>query len=247
MTLGLWFLGFTDEARQYSERAIEYARSLNHTHTLQFALAYAGALFAANCRDVEYLESTTAELLEIGKELGSPGWSAAVSGLHGKLLIERGRTGEGIAKLQAGIMAFRKRRSPLWQPTFCIWLAEAHATCGEISQGLEALKMGREAAAGGTHWMDAELHRAAGELLQVGGAADPACAETSFVEALAVARSQSSRTLELRAAMSLARLWKSQQRHTEARALLQPATACFTEGHGTTDLREAEALLRTIR
>ena len=101
----LWFLGFTDEARRYSERAIEHARSLNHTHTLQFALAYAGALFAANCRDVEYLESTTAELLEIGKELGSPGWSAAVSGLHGKLLIERGRTSEGIAKLQAGIMA----------------------------------------------------------------------------------------------------------------------------------------------
>ena len=246
LALGQWFLGFTDEARRYSERAIEYARSLKHTHTLQFALAYAGALFAANCRDVEYLESTTTELLEIGKELGSPGWSAAVSGLHGKLLIDRGRTREGIAKLQAGIMAFRERRSPLWQPTFCTWLAEAHATCGEISQGLDALTMGRQAAAGGTHWMDAELHRAAGELLQVGGATDPACAETSFIEALAVARSQSSRTLELRAAMSLARLWKSQQRDTEARALLRPATACFTEGHGTPDLREAEALLRTI-
>jgi hypothetical protein len=66
-------------------------------------------------------------------------------------------------------VAFRERRSPLWQPTYCTWLAEAHATCGEISQGLDALKMGRQAAAGGTHWMDAELHRAAGELLQVGG------------------------------------------------------------------------------
>ena len=247
LTLGLWFLGFTDEARRYSERAIEYARSLNHTHTLQFGLAYAGALFAANCRDVEFLESTTAELLEIGKELGSPGWSAAVSGLRGKLLIERGRTSQGIAKLRAGIIAFRERCSPLWQPTFCTWLAEAHATCGEISQGLEALKIGRQAAGGGTHWMDAELHRAAGELLQVGEATNPACAETSFIEALAVARSQSSRTLELRAAMSLARLWKSQERDTEARALLQPATAWFTEGNSTSELREAEALLRTIR
>jgi predicted ATPase len=246
LTLGLWFLGFTDQARRYSERAIEYARSLNHTHTLQFALAYAGALFAANCRDVEYLESTTEELLEIGREMGSPGWGAAVSGLHGKLLIERGRTSEGIARLQAGITAFKERHSPLWQPTFCTWLAEAHATCGEISQGLDVLKIGRQAAAGGTHWMDAELHRAAGELMRVGGATDPACAETSFIEALAVARSQSSRTLELRAAISLARLWKRQERDAEVRALLQPATACFTEG-GTTDLREAEALLRTIR
>jgi predicted ATPase len=167
--------------------------------------------------------------------------------LHGKLLIERGRTSEGIAKLQAGITTFRERRSPLWQPTFCSWLAQAHGTCGEISQGLDAVQIGRQAAAGGTHWMDAELHRAAGELLQVGGVTDPASAETSFIEALAVARSQSSRTLELRAATSLARLWKSQQRDTEARALLQPATACFTEGHRTADLREAEALLKLLR
>jgi class 3 adenylate cyclase/predicted ATPase len=247
LTLGLWFLGFTDEARRLSERAIEYARSLNHTHTLQFALAYAGALFAANCRDVEYLESTTAELLEIGKELASPGWSAAVSGLHGKLLIERGRSSEGIAKLQAGITAFRKRGAPLWQPTFLTWLAEAHAAGGDIPQGLEALKTGQEIAAGGTHWMDAELHRGVGELLQIGVAADHAAAEASFMEALAVARSQSSRTLELRAAMSLARLWRSQQRDTDARALLQPALACFTEGHGTADLREAEALLKLLQ
>ena len=148
--------------------------------------------------------------------------------------------------MQAGIIAFRERRSPLWQPTFCTWLAEAHATCGETSQGLDALEIGRQAAARGAHWMDAELHRAAGELLRVGGATDPACIETCFIGALAVARSQSSRTLELRAAMSLARLWKSQERDTEARALLQPAAACFTEGHSTTDLREAEALLRTI-
>src|SRR5258708_37868059 len=100
LTLGLWFLGFTDQARRYSERAIEHARSLNHTHTLQFALAYAGALFAAHCRDEEDLESTTAELLEIGKQLGSPGWSAAVSAVQRELLIEHGRTGEGVAKLQ---------------------------------------------------------------------------------------------------------------------------------------------------
>jgi predicted ATPase len=109
------------------------------------------------------------------------------------------------------------------------------------------LKTGQEIAAGGTHWMDAELHRGVGELLQIGVAADPAAAETSFMEALAVARSQSSRTLELRAAMSLARLWRSQQRDTDARALLQPALACFTEGHGTADLREAEALLKLLQ
>jgi predicted ATPase len=243
LTLGLWFLGFTDQARQCSEQAIEYARSLKHAHTLQFALAYAGALFAANCRNVDYLQSTTEELLEIGREQRSPGWGAAVSGLHGKLLIEHGRTSEGIAKLHAGIETFSERHSPLWQPTFSTWLAEAQATCGEISQGLAALDIGRQAAAGGTHWMDAELHRAEGELRQIGGLSDQARAETSFIEAIAVARLQSSHALELRAATSLARLWQSQDREIEARTLLQPVTAWFTEGHDTADLRAAKALL----
>ena len=134
-TLGLWFLGFVDQARRSSERAIDYARSLNHTHTLQFALAYAGALFAASCGDIEYLQSTTAELLEIGRDLRSPGWSAAVSGLHGKLLIALGKSSEGVAKLWTGITAFRERHSPLWQPTFCVWLAEAHASAASSPRG----------------------------------------------------------------------------------------------------------------
>lgn len=246
LTLGLWFLGFVDQARRYSERAIEYARSLNHTNTLQFALAYGGALFAANCGDVEYLQSTTLELLELGRELGSPGWSAAVTGLHGKLLIELGQSSEGVAKLRAAIKAFRERHSPLWQPTLCAWLAKAHATRGEISQGLATLEIGREAAAVGPRWMDAELLRVEGELRLVGRLADHASAEAIFSEALAVATAQSSRTLELRAAISLARLWQSQQRNAEARALLTPAAAWFTEGHNGTDLRAADALLRTF-
>ena len=80
--------------------------------------------------------------------------------------------------------------------------------------------MGRQAAAGGAHWLDAELHRVEGELLQVGPLADLARTEAHFLEALAVARAQASRTLELRTATSLARLWQSQGRAGEARALL---------------------------
>ena len=172
LTMALWHVGFVDQARMHSERAIEYARSLGHSNTLQFALAYGGAYFAALCRDLDYLQSTSAELLEIGKAHVSPSWSAAATGLHGKLLIEQGRTSEGITTLQAGIEALRKRRSTLWQPAFCAWLAEAHAANGEVSQGLAALAMGRQAAAGGAHWLDAELQRVEGELLLAGPLAD---------------------------------------------------------------------------
>jgi predicted ATPase len=185
-------------------------------------------------------------LLEIGKAHVSPSWSAAATGLHGKLLFERGHTSEGIATLQAGIRELEARGSTLWQPAFCAWLAEAHAASGNVSQGLAAVKMGRQAAAGGAHWLDAELHRLEGELLQVGPLADLARTEAHFLEALAVARAQGSRTLELRTATSLARLWQSQGRAGEERALLAPV-AWFTEGHDSTDLREAMALLRTFR
>ena len=246
LTMALWHVGFVDQARMHSERAIEYARSLGHSNTLQFALAYGGAYFAALCRDLDYLQSTSAELLEIGKAHVSPSWSAAATGLHGKLLVEQGQTSEGIATLQAGIEALRKRRSTLWQPAFCAWLAEAHAASGEVSQGLAAVEMGRQAATGGAHWLDAELHRLEGELLQVGPLADLARTEAHFLEALAVARAQGSRTLELRTATSLARLWQSQGRAGEARALLAPVVAWFTEGHDTTDLREAREFLAQL-
>ena len=247
LTMALWHVGFVDQARVHSERAIEYARSLGHSNTLQFALAYGGAYFAALCRDLEYLQKTSAELLEIGKAHVSPSWSAAATGLQGKLLVERGQTSEGIATLQAGIEALRQRRSTLWQPAFCAWLAAAHVASGEVSQGLAAVEIGRQAAAGGAHWLDAELHRVEGELLRVGPLADHARAEAHFLEALAVAKAQASRTLELRTATSLARLWQSQERVDEARALLQPIVAWFTEGHDTTDLQEAAALMRTFR
>jgi predicted ATPase len=106
--------------------------------------------------------------------------------------------------------------------------------------------MGRQAAAGGAHWLDAELHRVEGELLRVGPPAEHARAEAHFLEALAVARAQASRTLEMRAATSLARLCQSLGRAGEACDVLQPTVAWFTEGHDTTDLREAVALLRTF-
>jgi predicted ATPase len=94
--------------------------------------------------------------------------------------------------------------------------------------------------------LDAELHRLEGELLQVGPLADLARTQAHFLEALAVARAQGSRTLELRTATSLARLWQSQGRAGEARVLLAPIVAWFTEGHDTADLREAREILAQL-
>jgi len=247
LALGLWHLGFPVQARQYSDRAIEYARSLGHAHTLQFALAYGGAYFAAHCRDADYLDATTSELVELGKAHSSRSWSAALTGLLGMLQIERGQTRDGIVGLRTGLEALREFNSMLWQPALCSWLARAYATCGEVSQGFAAVEMGRQVAAGGERWMDAELHRAEGELWQVEGSAHHSRAEECFRQALAVARAQSSRILELRAAFSLARLWQRQGRRDQALAKLGPVVDWFTEGRDNADRREAATLMKALR
>jgi predicted ATPase len=107
--------------------------------------------------------------------------------------------------------------------------------------------MGRQVAAGGERWMDAELHRAEGELWQVEGSAHHSRAEECFRQALAVARAQSSRILELRAAISLARLWQRQKRRDQALAMLGPVADWFTEGRDNADRREAATLMKALR
>ena len=106
-------LGFVDQARMHSERAIEYARSLGHSNTLQFALAYGGAYFAALCRDLNYLELTVAELLEIGKAHVSPSWGAAATGLHGSCWSSADRRARALPHCRPGLGHLRRdgRRS----------------------------------------------------------------------------------------------------------------------------------------
>ena len=95
-------------------------------------------------------------------------------------------------------------------------------------------------------WWEAELHRLKGELLQQQAVSDISQAEVCFQQALAVARQQQAKSLELRAAMSLAHLWQHQGKRAEARALLAPIYHWFTEGFDTADLQEARALLEAL-
>ena len=100
--------------------------------------------------------------------------------------------------------------------------------------------------ASGERWYEAELHRLKGELLWQHAGTQPGEAEASFQQALAIARRQQAKALELRAAMSLARLWQRQGKRAEAHALLAPIYGWFTEGFDTADLQEARALLDAL-
>ena len=118
---------------------------------------------------------------------------------------------------------------------------------GQTAEGLEALAEALATLAkSGVRWWEAELHRLRGELLLQHAVAQPEEAEACFQQALAVARRQQAKSLELRAAMSLARLWQQQGKRAEAHALLAEVYGWFTEGFDTADLQEAKALLEAL-
>ena len=149
--------------------------------------------------------------------------------------------------MRRGVAAYEATGAELWVPDFLPLLAQAHARACRPGAGLELLAEALDRVEGnGGRWLEAELHRLRGELLLALPDPDPTAAEACLGRALAVAREQGAAMWELRAATSLARLWRDQGRGGEARELLAPVHGWFTEGFGTVDLREAEALLREL-
>jgi predicted ATPase len=161
--------------------------------------------------------------------------------LRGWALAARGQGEEGLTQIQHSPGAYRLAGSTRDRPYYLTLLAEASAQVGQTAAGLEALA---ETLAtlpkSASRWWEAELHRLRGELLLQSSVAQ---AEACVQQALAVSHRQQAKSLELRAAMSLSRLWQQQGKRTEAHQLLAPVYGWFTEGFDTADLQEAKALL----
>jgi len=149
--------------------------------------------------------------------------------------------------MQQGLAAWRATGAETLRPYFLALLAEASTKVGQCEAGLtllaEALAVINDT--GECRW-EAELYRLKGELLLARATGQDTEAETCFRQALEIARRQQAKSLELRAAMSLARLWQGQGKHAEARELLAPIYNWFTEGFDTADLREAKGLLEAL-
>ena len=164
--------------------------------------------------------------------------------MRGWALAMQGQGEEGIAQIHQGLSAYRATGAEVGRPWYLTLLSEAYGRVGEISQGLdvlaEALALMDET---GERWCAAELYRVQGELTLSCADNPYEKAETGFHQALEVARSQQVKSLELRAATSLARLWQSQGKCQAAYDLLAPVYEWFTEGFGTADLKDAKGLL----
>ena len=242
----LWLLGYPDQAVANSQAALVLAQQLAHPYTLTLALYFAAMVHHLR-RDVPLTQARAEALMTVATDQEFPLHLAQAMPLRGWTLTENGQAEEGIAQIHQGLAAYQATGATRDRPYYLALLAEASAKVGQTTEGLEALAEALATLAkSGVPWWEAELYRLRGELLLL-SADNEAAAEACFHQALDIAPRQQARSLELRAAMSLTRLWQRQGKRAEAHQLLEPIYGWFTEGFDTADLKEAKALLDELR
>ncbi len=237
----LWALGYPDQAHRTGQEALALARALAHPFSLVYA-AYYDTQRHVVARSLHEVLAGAEATIELCREYQVHYWWGFAIILRGWAKALRGATEIGMAQIHEGMAILAADDTRVAQPLQLALLAELYAQAGDVERGLEFKAEALAAAdAHGERWYAAEIYRVRGELLLLRG--DATAAEGAFQRALAVARSQEARSLDLRAATSLARLWQRHGRAQDARQLLSPIYGWFSEGFDTPDLIAAAALL----
>ena len=246
----LWLLGYPDQALNRIREALTLARELSHPHTLGHTLAAAAFVYQL-CREGQATRAMAESSIELANEWGFPFWLALGTIWRGWSLAEQGQGAEGIIEIRQGIAAWQAIGGEAVRPYYLALLAE---TCERLGQSEEGLTLIAEGLAHidktSERREEAELYRMKGELTLQSKIQGPKSkveeAEACFHKAIEIARHQQAKSLELRATMSLARLWQQQGKQREAHDLLAAIYHWFTEGFDTKDLREAKALIEEL-
>jgi predicted ATPase len=242
----LWLLGYPEQALAHLHEALILAHELSHPYSLANARCWA-AMVSRFRRDVPAVHEQAEAAVALATEQSFPLWVAWGTSFRGWALAMQGQGEEGLAQVRQGIAACRATGAAVLVPFFYTLLADVCDHLGHPEDGLQALTEAHTLVAQHEErWWEAEVSRLRGVLLLRQPGTPPAEAEAWLQHALDVARRQEAKSLELRAAMSLSRLWQQQGKRTEARALLAPIYGWFTEGFDTADLQEAKALLQEL-
>ena len=239
----LWHLGYFDQASEVAAEAVTHANEVAHPHTQVYTICHARGMLDIFRRRSEETPSYADLVVSLCNEHGFPFWAAGGQILKGWAATYQGEAELGIELLRDGVAAWRNTGARLWLPIFLALEAEAHAKAGHPDTALqviaEAIQVSEET---GERWAVAEVLRIKAGLLQATGRTTEEV-EALLVNSLQIARHQQARSWELRTACDLARLWQHQGRGAEALQLVQTIYNQITEGFGTADLRDAEALL----
>jgi predicted ATPase len=239
--LALWLLGYPEQAQERSDVAIGLSRELGHSTSL--IISTETRLLLSTCRrDHHDVAQQTKILLELYRVEQTDDMLSWTNAARGWAMFEQGKREAGMGMMREIDMS--EVWGDPWNASLISLMAMALGQHGDVDEGLELInELLRLSQRDDVHWWEAELHRVKGELLLMHTPDDPGNAEGWFKQAIEIARVQSAKSLELRAAVSLARLWQDQGNRGEARDLLAPVLEWFTEGFDTADLNEAKSLI----
>jgi predicted ATPase len=247
----LWLFGYPDQALTKISHARALAQELSHPYTLAMTLFHSGSLHHLR-READLSEEYAEACMRLSTERGFPLISALNFLVQGRALSERRKRTELVPQMQKVVTDLQAMGVTSWTSFLWILLAEVLEKTGQAYQGIavltEALVLASQT---GDRWFEAELYRLKGELtLQQWKVESQKSkeeeAEACFLKAIDIARQQQAKSWELRAAISLARLWQQQGKRAEAHKLLSDVYNWFTEGFDTKDLQEAKALIEEL-
>ncbi len=240
----LWILGFPDGAQELARRMIVQAAELGPGDGSN--VPFFAAILYRNLKLNQPLAQQVEALTYLGEKYSL--WLTTQSGLvfRGWELVHQGNFDEGIALTQRGVDNFRRAGHTLFQTHRLAMLAEMHLIAGQPNDAQRVLDdaFAISLKTGERFW-DVELHRLQGDLLLAQGAPDEQ-PEHTYLQAIEIAQQQNAKSFELRAVMSLCRLWQRQGKRTEAHDRLASIYGWFSEGFDTADLQEARALLAEL-
>jgi class 3 adenylate cyclase/predicted ATPase len=245
-SIGLWLLGYPEAALSDAEQALSGAREIGQVGTLMFALFHT-CLPHVMCGKYATARSLVDELTALAGQKGAIIWKAWAKLSHGRMFALMGDTSNAVETINSGIQALRSTGATTFLPVFLLDLARANAELGLLDDAWRCIDEAKATMdTGKERWCEAEVYRVAGEIALISTEPKTMKVEAYFERALAVARRQQAKSLELRAATSLARLWRDQGNEQQAREVLAPVYEWFTEGFDTRDLKDAKALLAEL-
>jgi predicted ATPase/class 3 adenylate cyclase len=244
----LWYLGYPDQALKRSHEALTLAQELSHPYSMAQALFFAAELHHLR-QEAQAVQERAEAVITLAAEQGFPFWLAQGTSLRGWALVKQGQREEGITQIRQGLAIYQSTGAELGWPYYLAELAEACGLVGQAEEGLRVMAEALTAVYKSGEFSETEICRLKGELtLTVRGLEFEVQreAEECFQKAIAIARRQSAKSWELRAVISLSRLWQSQGKQKEAHDMLAEIYAWFTEGFDTKDLQDAKRLIKEL-
>ena len=242
----LWMLGYPKSALADAVEAMSRSRAIGHAVTLINTLCLSGRTNIL-CGNYITARAELSEGIALSGEKSAIFWNAQATASLGVVSTLVGDATDAVKMISAGLAMWRSTGATASVPFFQSYLAMAHAMLGQYEESLHHINqaMATIETTGERVWT-AEVHRLAGQIALLSPSSDVAEAQAHFNRAISTARQQQAKSWELRASISLTRLWRDQGQREQAREVLAPISHWFTEGFETHDLKEAKALLESL-